>query len=185
MLRCLGEIFHSFTAQRFLGKHQVWVEKPHLQGSATSHLFGGWKQFFDTWLKMKRLHCALASARIRGFSEKKRLNAHGFSREFLRSGMLYRHGKSLKRRGKTSSLHSKKFFLLGGCVFFCLWRHTWRTFRPHWPTLPGSWRQPLGGSISLKFLLETRLQAESFDTLHDLLGFRVQKLWYRLVKIFD
>jgi len=39
---------------------------------------------------------------------------------------------------------------------------------------PGS--QPLGGRISLKFLLETRLQSESFDTLDDLLGFRVQKL---------
>jgi len=34
----------------------------------------------------------------------------------------------------------------------------------------------LGGSILLKFLLETRLQSESFDTLDDLLGFRVQKL---------
>jgi len=29
------------------------------------------------------------------------------------------------------------------------------------------------GSISLKFLLETRLQPESFDTLDNLLGFRV------------
>jgi len=29
----------------------------------------------------------------------------------------------------------------------------------------------LGGSISLKFLLETRPQSESFDTLDDLLGF--------------
>jgi len=34
----------------------------------------------------------------------------------------------------------------------------------------------LDGSISMKFLLETRLQSESFDTLDDLLGFRVQKL---------
>jgi len=34
----------------------------------------------------------------------------------------------------------------------------------------------LDGSISLKFLLETRLESESFDTLDDLLGFRVQKL---------
>jgi len=32
--------------------------------------------------------------------------------------MLYRPGKSLKRRGKSSSLHSKKNFLLGGCEFF-------------------------------------------------------------------
>ena len=46
-------------------------------------------------------------------------------------------------------------------------------FGPH---LPGPGRQPLGGSISLKFLLETRLQSESFDTLDDLLGFRVHKL---------
>ena len=52
----------------------------------------------------------------------------------------------------------------------------WRTFRPPWPTLPGPGHQPLGGSISLKFLLETRLQSESIDTLDDLLGFRVQKL---------
>jgi len=36
--------------------------------------------------------------------------------------------------------------------------------------------KPLDGSISLKFLLETRLQAESFDTLDDLLEFRVEKL---------
>jgi len=28
--------------------------------------------------------------------------------------------------------------------------------------LPGPGRQPLGGSISLKFLLETRLQSESW-----------------------
>jgi len=32
--------------------------------------------------------------------------------------MLYRPGKSLKRRGKSSSLHSKYIFLLGGCEFF-------------------------------------------------------------------
>jgi len=68
---------------------------------------------------------------------------------------------------------------------FCEWRHKWRTFRPPWPTLPGPGRQPLGGSISLKFLLETRLQSKSFDTLDDLLGFRVRKLWCKLVKIFD
>jgi len=34
----------------------------------------------------------------------------------------------------------------------------------------------LDGSISLKFLLETRLQSESFDTLDDLLGIRVLAL---------
>jgi len=59
----------------------------------------------------------------------------------------------------------------------CEWRQKWRTFRPPWPTSPDPGRQPLGGSISLKFFLETRLQAESIDTLDDLLGFRVQMLW--------
>ena len=78
----------------------------------------------------------------------------------------------------------KKNFAWGVRVF-CEWRHKWRTFRPPWPTLPGPGRQPLGGSISLKFLLETRLQSQSFDTLDDLLGFQVQKLWCKLVKIFD
>jgi len=34
----------------------------------------------------------------------------------------------------------------------------------------------LDGSILLKFLLETRLKSNSFDTLHNLLGFLVQKL---------
>jgi len=47
----------------------------------------------------------LASGCFRGFLEKKRLNARGFVWEFLQSGMLYRPGKSLKRRGKSSSLH--------------------------------------------------------------------------------
>jgi len=108
-----------------------------------------------------------------GIFRKKRLNAHGFAREFLWPGMFYRPGKSLKRRGKSSSLYA------WGVLVFCEWRHKWRTFTfsPPWPTLLGPGRQLLGGSISLKFSLETRLQSESFDTLDDLLWFRVQKLW--------
>ena len=51
------------------------------------------------------------------FRKKKRLNARGFAREFLWSGMLYRPGKSLKRRGKSSSLHSKNIFCLGRAGF--------------------------------------------------------------------
>jgi len=69
----------------------------------------------------------------------------------------------------------KNFFGLG-VRFFCEWRHKWRTFRPPWPTSSGPGCQLLGGSISLNFLLEIRLQSESFDTLDDLLRFRVQKL---------
>jgi len=80
---------------------------------------------------------------------------------------------------------TRKIISCLGVRVFCEWCHKWRTFRPPWPTLPGPGRQPLGGSISLKFLLETRLQSESFDPLDDLLGFRVQKLWCKLVKIFD
>jgi len=53
-----------------------------------------------------------------GIFAKKSLNARGFAQEFLWSGMLYRPGKSLKKRGKSSSLHSKKNFLLAGCGFF-------------------------------------------------------------------
>jgi len=60
---------------------------------------------------------SLASAKIREFSEKTHLNAHGFARKFLWSSMLYRPGKSLKRHGKSSSLHSKKIFCLGGAGF--------------------------------------------------------------------
>jgi len=65
---------------------------------------------------------SLASSRFRGFSEKKCLNARGFAWEFLRSGMLYKPGKSLKRRSKSSSLHSKIFFAWGRW-FFREWRH--------------------------------------------------------------
>jgi len=72
-----------------------------------------------------------------------------------------------------------------GMQIFCEWCHKWRTFRLPWPTLPGPGRQPLDGSISLKFLLETRLQSEFFDTLDNLLGFQVQKLWSKVVKICD
>jgi len=40
------------------------------------------------------------------------------TRGFLRSGMLYRPGKTLTRRGKSSSLHSKQIFCLGDTGFF-------------------------------------------------------------------
>jgi len=92
---------------------------------------------------------SLASARIQGFS-KKMPKRTWLCTEIFRSGMLYRPGKSLKRRGRSSSLHSKKIFAWEVRVF-CDRRHKWRTFRPTWPTLPGPGRQPVGGSISLSF----------------------------------
>jgi len=60
---------------------------------------------------------SLASGCFQGLSERKRLNARGLAREFLWSGMLYRPGKSLKRRGKCFSLQSEKIFCLGGVDF--------------------------------------------------------------------
>jgi len=50
-------------------------------------------------------------ATFRDFQKKKHWNSCGFAWEFLRSGMLYRPGKCLKRRSKSFSLHSKKNFL--------------------------------------------------------------------------
>jgi len=55
---------------------------------------------------------------LSGIFGKKNLTAPGFAREFIQSGMLYRPGKSLKRRGKSFSLQSQKIFLLGDCCFF-------------------------------------------------------------------
>jgi len=79
----------------------------------------------------------------------------------------------------------KKIFLVGSCGLFVSDVISEVVLGSFWLMLPGPGHQPLGGSISLKFLLETRLQSESFDTLDDLLGFWVQKLWCKLVKIFD
>jgi len=60
----------------------------------------------------------LASGRFWDF-EKKHRNARGFARKFLQSHKCYGPGWSVKRRGKSSSLHSKKIFLVGGADF--LW----------------------------------------------------------------
>jgi len=46
------------------------------------------------------------------------VNECGFARKFLQTGLLYRLGKSLKKCYKSSRLHSKNNFLLGGCAFF-------------------------------------------------------------------
>jgi len=61
-------------------------------------------------------------------------------------------------------LHSKKNFFVSDVISGGLLGHL------------GPGLQLLGGNISLKFLLETRLQSEYFNTLDDLLGFWVQKL---------
>jgi len=60
--------------------------------------------------------------------------------------------------------------------FLCGHPIKWRTLRTPWPTSPGPGPKLLDGSISLKFLLEIRFKSELFDTLDDLLRFRVQKV---------
>jgi len=52
------------------------------------------------------------------FRKNKRLTHMALRGNFFWSDMFYRPGKSLKRRGKSSSLHSKKIFLLWVCGFF-------------------------------------------------------------------
>jgi len=143
--------------------------------------------FFDlgTWIGSLNCFNTLASGRNWGFlREKKHRNTRGFAWEFLWSGKRYQPSEKLKRHGKSCSLHSKKIFWLGLRIF-CEWRYKWRTFRPPWPTSSGPGLKPLDGTISLKFLLETRLQYESFDNLDDLLRFQVQKLWSKIIKLFD
>jgi len=56
--------------------------------------------------------------RFWGFPKKQHWNAHGFMQEFLQSCKCYGPGRSVKRRGKSSSLHSKNFFFGWGCRFF-------------------------------------------------------------------
>jgi len=45
--------------------------------------------------------------------------------------------------------------------------------------------QPLGQSISLKLLLETRLECEFFEPLIDFLAFLVQKLRSKMDKLIN
>jgi len=64
----------------------------------------------------------IASGRNQEFSRQKNRITRGFAQEFLWSGIrihiCYIFGKRLKRRGKSSSPHSKTNFLLGVCGFF-------------------------------------------------------------------
>jgi len=69
-------------------------------------------------LKYKLHINTLASGRFWGF-RKKKWNTRGFAQEFLWSRKCYRPGRSIKRRCKSSSLHSKKIFWLGSVDF--LW----------------------------------------------------------------
>ena len=62
---------------------------------------------------------------------------------------------------------NKKFFFSFKFRIFCEWHHKKSTFRP-----PSSSPRPklIDCGISLKFLMETRVKSESFETLDDVLG---------------
>ena len=91
-----------------------------------------------------------------------------FSPSYSPSQITYAEAVGISRfrfhRKRTASAATS---LVGGCRFFCESHHKWKSFRPPWRTLSGLGPKLLDGSISLKFLLETRLQSESFDTLDD------------------
>jgi len=67
---------------------------------------------------------------------------------------------------------------------FCEWRHKWGSLavlaHVTWPRA-----QPLYQSISLKSLLDTRLESESFEPLIDFLALLVQKLWSKINKCIN
>ena len=58
-------------------------------------------------------------------------------------------------------------------------------FWPFWLGLPGTGPKPLNGSISLKFVLGTRLESESLERLIDFLGFRLPTLWPKNNKLIN
>ena len=78
----------------------------------------------------------------------------------------------------------KKFFAWGVWVF-CEWRHKWSSFRVILAHVAWPRAQPLGQSVSLKFLLETRLESKSSEPLIDFLTFLVQNLWYKINKLIN
>jgi len=75
----------------------------------------------------------------------------------------------------------KKFFGWGLWIF-CDWHHKWSSFTVILAHVAWPKTQPLGQSVSLKFLLETRLESESFEPLINFLAFLVQNLWSKINK---
>ena len=146
---------------------------PYQRHSSFANCAGKFLLFFHVLLN------TLAPEWIQGFSKKKRLNARGFAREYLHSCTGYWPGRSIKRRDKSSSLHSKKIFWLGLGIS-CEWHHKLSNFgvilaHVAWPRA-----QLLGQSVSLKFALETRLKSESFEPLINFLAFLLRS--YNLKK---
>jgi len=83
---------------------------------------------------------------------------------------------------KSLSLQWKKFFGFR-FQFFCEWCHKWGRFLAILAHVTWRRAQLLDGSISLKCLLETRLEYELFEPLINFLAFLVQQLWFKINRV--
>ena len=72
-----------------------------------------------------------------------------------------------------------KFFDLG-LQIFCEWRHKWRTFRPPWRTSPDPGCKPLMVVFHWSFYWKL-----GYNPSLLILWMTVQKLWSKVIKIFD
>jgi len=80
---------------------------------------------------------------------------------------------------------TRKKIFCWGLQIFCEWRHKWSSFGAILAHFAWPRAQPLGQSVSLKFLLEIRLESESFEPLINFLAFLVQKLWSKINKLIN
>jgi len=128
--------------------------------------------FYWIWI-LKFLLNTFHSGRLRLKSSSSHVFLHGnistdnCARKLFK--LSKRFGKStMKKKQNIWCLQWKKTIFGVGFQVFCEWHHKWSCFRPFWPAIYGPKPKPLDGIISLKkFLLESRLKSESFDTLDD------------------
>ena len=79
--------------------------------------------------------------------------------------------------------NEKKWFWVS--CFFRERRHNWGRVLAILACITWPRAQLLERSISLKFLLETKLESESFESFIDFLAFLVQKLWPKINEIIN
>jgi len=77
---------------------------------------------------------------------------------------------SRAQTGRPVFQHALKKTSLWGLRFFYEWRHKWSSFRVILAHVVWPKAQPLGQSVSLKFLLETTLESKSFEPLINFLA---------------
>ena len=82
---------------------------------------------------------------------------------------LFKHSKDVASLRVCSA---KKFFGFGFQVFY-EWNQKWGRFLAVFAQVTWPWAQPQEGSISLKFLLEARLESKSLSQLSSISGSKV------------